>query len=97
MQATVYIITNKHKTVLYTGVTSNIGKRLQEHITGKYTGFSKTYNCHYLLYYENYNNMDQAIEREKQIKKWRRSKKTDLIKTFNPNMDLLNHHFLSNP
>ncbi len=86
----VYIMTNKHKSVLYVGVTNDLGRRVYEHETGKFEGFSKKYNCHYLLYYEHFTNIEHAIDREKSIKKWRREKKDNLISSFNADWNFLN-------
>ena len=82
----VYILTNKHRTVLYTGVTSDIINRLEEHNQGKYSGFTKRYNVNLLVYFEKFDYIDQAILREKQIKKFRRSKKLALIQSTNPTL-----------
>ena len=75
----VYILTNKHKTVLYTGVTNNLKVRLQQHKT-KYNSksFTARYNVHYLLYYEHFGWIQKAIEREKEIKNLTRIKKEKL-------------------
>ncbi len=78
-----YILTNKIHTVLYVGVTSNIRKRLAEHIDGK-SSFTKKYNVHKLIYYEKYHRITDAIAREKQIKSWSRQRKIDLINRLNP-------------
>lgn len=86
----VYIMTNKHKNVLYIGVTNNLERRVEEHETGKYEGFTKRYNCHYLVYYEHFNWIQHAIDREKELKKWRREKKDKLIISFNPDWEFLN-------
>ena len=86
----VYITTNKHKNVLYTGVTSNLGQRVAQHENGHYDGFTKKYNCHFLVYFEHFNDIKLAIAREKQIKKWRREKKIKLITSFNPEWRFLN-------
>jgi len=83
-------MTNKHKNVLYTGVTSNLGQRVTQHENGYYDGFTKKYNCHFLVYYEHFNDIELAIAREKQIKKWRREKKNKLISSFNPDWRFLN-------
>ncbi|MDP2724071.1 MAG: GIY-YIG nuclease family protein [Bacteroidales bacterium] len=85
-----YIMTNKHKNVLYIGVTNDIERRIYEHETGEYKWFTKKYNCHYLVYYEYFTFIEHAIEREKEIKKWRREKKDKLIMSFNPEWRLLN-------
>jgi putative endonuclease len=86
----VYILTNKHKNVLYIGVTNDLENRLYEHMTGLNEGFTKRYNCHYLIYYEHYTSINYAIEREKQLKRWSRKKKEDLISKKNPNFEFLN-------
>ncbi len=71
----VYIMTNKYKKVLYIGVTNNLRRRVFEHESGNYDGFTKKYNCHYLLFYEHFKNINHALKREKELKKWRREKK----------------------
>ena len=86
----VYIMTNKHKTVLYVGVTNDLERRVHEHESGLYKGFTKRYNCHYLVYYEHYTQIEYAIDREKEIKKWRREKKNNLISKFNSEWEFLN-------
>jgi putative endonuclease len=70
--------------VLYIGVTNDLARRISEHKLGIFAGFSKKYNCHNLVYYENYQDIQQAITREKQLKGWIRKKKENLIKTINP-------------
>ncbi len=79
----VYIITNKNDTVLYTGVTSNLIKRMYEHKSKKFKGFASRYNCDKLVYFEEFDSIDEAIVREKQIKKYKRYKKIDLIELNN--------------
>ncbi|WP_303925617.1 GIY-YIG nuclease family protein [Draconibacterium sediminis] len=86
----VYIVTNKNKSVLYTGVTNDLERRVYEHENGLIPGFTKKYNCHFLIYYEHFQNIDDAIGREKEIKKWRREKKENLISEMNPNWKFLN-------
>lgn len=92
----IYIISNKHKTVFYTGVTNNLKIRLSQHkennTTGKKT-FAAKYNATYLLYYEKFIWVQEARAREKEVKDWRREKKIELIKTINPNLDFLNDLF----
>ena len=75
MRYYVYMMTNKHKNVLYVGVTNNLKRRIYEHENGLDHGFSKKYNCHFLIYYEEFRTINHAIEREKEIKGWRREKK----------------------
>lgn len=85
----VYIITNKHQSTLYVGITNNLERRLWEHRNQTVKGFSSRYNLSFLLYYEVYPDPLSAIAREKQIKGWRREKKTNLIEKMNPRwMDL---------
>ncbi|PTN02874.1 putative endonuclease [Mangrovibacterium marinum] len=81
----IYILTNKNNTVLYTGVTSALTKRLYEHKTGFYKdSFTSRYNVSKLVYYECFTSIEEAIIREKQIKAGSRKKKLDLINRFNP-------------
>jgi putative endonuclease len=82
----IYILTNAGNTVLYTGVTSNIIKRLYQHRHGTFKySFSSKYALNKLVYYEVFLNIDDAIAREKQIKSGSRLKKENLIITINPN------------
>ncbi len=83
-QGYIYIMTNVADTVLYTGVTSNLGKRIYEHREKLIEGFTKKYNITKLVYYEDFDNIENAIEREKQIKGGSRKNKIDLIKSINP-------------
>ncbi len=81
----VYILTNRRNGVLYTGVTSDLPRRLYEHRTGAAgISFTQKYNLHRLVHVEVANNPLAAIEREKQIKGWRRSRKIRLIEEDNP-------------
>lgn len=91
----VYIMTNKNKTVLYVGVTNDLQRRVYEHSMGIVKGFTHKYNCHYLIYFEEFNEIDQAIQREKEIKKWRREKKEALIASKNPYWSFLNDEVLA--
>lgn len=86
----IYILTNKNKTVLYIGVTNDLQRRLYEHENGINPGFTKKYNCHFIIYYEHFTFIQHAIDREKEIKKWRREKKEKLIASFNPDWKFLN-------
>lgn len=79
-----YILTNTNNTVLYTGVTSNLVKRIYEHKNKIIQGFTKKYNLHKLAYYEVFEDIMNAIRREKQVKGWLRSKKISLIEKTNP-------------
>jgi putative endonuclease len=92
----VYILTNYKKTVLYTGVTNNLCQRIIEHYLdkGNTKTFTGKYNCFYLVYYECTKYINNAIEREKEIKGWSRKKKDELIKLFNPSGKFLNQEVL---
>ena len=82
----VYIMTNKNNTVLYTGVTNDLVRRIEEHKThSSPTSFTAKYNVHKLVYYETTNEAQVAIEREKQIKAGSRAKKIALVESINPN------------
>ena len=82
----VYILTNAHRSVLYTGVTNDLARRMYEHKHHLDKGsFTSQYNVEYLVYYEATNNPVAAIEREKQIKSWNRKRKIKLIESKNPN------------
>ncbi len=89
----VYITTNPDRSVLYVGVTNDLFRRLYEHLENK--GNSKTfagkYYCYNLVYYEHFNHIEYAIEREKEIKKFRREKKDKLIESFNSAWKFLNN------
>jgi len=80
----VYILTNRHNTTLYTGVTNNLFRRLLEHRSGEGSKFANRYNLTKLVYYEVTNDINAAITREKQIKAGPRQKKIDLINSINP-------------
>ena len=82
----VYILASRTKT-LYVGVTNNMERRAWEHRTGYIDGFTKKYNIHQLVYYEDYESIRDAISREKQIKAWRREKKVALVESLNPEWD----------
>jgi putative endonuclease len=75
----VYILTNKYNTELYTGVTNDLERRMQEHRSTENRGFTTWYNVHKLVYYESFDEVVEAIAREKQIKGGSRQKKIDLI------------------
>ncbi len=79
----VYIATNYRNTVLYTGVTNDINRRMFEHKNKLVKGFTKKYNVDKLVYYDKFNSPEEAIAAEKKIKGWLRKKKIDLIKSIN--------------
>jgi len=83
-QPMVYIMSNKRKGTLYTGITSNLTKRSYEHKISMIKGFTKKYNCKLLVYYEAHESMYAAITREKQIKGGSRMDKVRLIEQLNP-------------
>ena len=91
----VYILTNASRTVLYIGVTSNLPRRLYEHKHELVDGFTKTYHVHELMYAEPHPDIRTAIEREKQLKKWTRQKKNNLIMMNNPDLIDLSKDWLS--
>ena len=78
-----YILSNKSNSTLYIGVTNDLERRVSEHKSGLIPGFTQKYNCNKLVYYETFSNVEEAIAREKQLKKWSRSKKDWLIDTKN--------------
>ena len=81
-------MSNKNDTTLYVGFTNDIERRIKEQ------GFTQRYNCDKLVFFETYSDVNQALDREKQIKKWRREKKDLLIKTLNPDLKDLSDGFL---
>ncbi|RXP44847.1 GIY-YIG nuclease family protein [Lutibacter sp. HS1-25] len=82
----IYIVSNKNRTLLYIGVTSNLIERIENHKKGNGSSFTKKYNVSDLLYYEVFTDIKEAILREKQLKKWNKEWKWDLIKLMNPNL-----------
>jgi len=81
----IYMLSSKRNGTLYIGVTSNIVKRVYEHKHGMVEGFTKKYSIHNLVWYEIHESAESAINREKQIKKWKRAWKLKLIEKENPN------------
>lgn len=84
-QPCVYILASRRNGTLYVGVTSDLVKRVWQHKNDQAEGFAKKYAVHDLVYFEFHENMLSAIQREKQIKKWRRSWKVEMIEAKNPN------------
>ncbi|AUC16648.1 excinuclease ABC subunit C [Tenacibaculum sp. SZ-18] len=80
----VYFLTNKNNTVIYIGVTSDIEKRIFQHKTKVFKGFTFKYNCNKLVYLEEFDSINDAIVREKQLKSGNRKRKEDLINIANP-------------
>ncbi len=92
----VYIMTNRSDT-LYTGVTNDLQRRVYEHRQKLIDGFTKRYNIGMLVYYEDTDDVEAAIGREKQIKGWRRSKKIELIESANPQWRDLSEGWFASP
>lgn len=88
----VYMVTNKTKKVLYVGMTNNLAERVVEHYLnqGNKKTFTGRYNCFNLVFFERYQYVNMAIEREKELKGWKRIKKDDLVNSFNPKWEFLN-------
>ena len=80
----IYLLTNYNNKVLYTGVTNDLKRRVQEHADKLIDGFTKQYNIYKLVYFEETNDVKKAIAREKEIKGWSRAKKNELIESMNP-------------
>jgi putative endonuclease len=80
----VYLLTNWNNKVMYVGITSDLKRRLFEHRNKSVEGFTTKYNIHKLVYYEATSDVQSAIAREKEIKKWRREKKNRLVEKINP-------------
>ena len=81
----VYMMTNRTHRVLYIGMTNNLDRRVSEHRSGEFPGFTRKYKANKLVYYEHYSEVECAIRREKQLKGWRREKKNELIESVNQN------------
>ena len=81
----VYLLTNWNNKVMYVGVTNNLKRRIYEHKKKLVKGFTEKYNLNKLVYFEETQDVTSAIAREKEIKKWRREKKNQLVNRMNPN------------
>lgn len=90
----VYILTNKSNSVFYTGITNNIIRRIAQHKLKINDGFTKRYNVDKLVYFEIHNDVDLAIKREKQIKKWKTDWKKRVIRKENPEFKDLIYEFM---
>ncbi|MHB1197092.1 MAG: GIY-YIG nuclease family protein [Lutibacter sp.] len=82
----IYIVSNKNRSVLYVGMTSNLMRRIEQHKNGKGSVFTKKYSVNELLYYEVFSNINLTIKREKQLKNWHSDWKWNLIKEMNPEL-----------
>ena len=85
MNFSVYILSNFARTVFYIGVTNNLVTRILQHRNNE-SIFTAKYKCHYLVYYEDYSDIRNAIAREKQLKNWKREWKIELIRKENPDL-----------
>ena len=90
----IYIVSNIRRTVFYTGVTSDLHTRIYQHKNGEGSAFTIKYKLKYLVYYEEHTTIEEAIQREKQIKRWHREWKINLIKSVNPEMKDLSENWL---
>ncbi len=91
----VYIVTNKKEGIFYTGVTSSLAKRIWGHKNKVVNGFSKKYNLDKLVYYEVFEDAENALRREKRLKRWGRDWKIEAIEKFNPKWDDLYNNVVS--
>lgn len=88
------MMSNARRNVLYTGVTNDLTRRYREHKSSAIDGFSKKYRYHYLVYYEEYQLIEEAIAREKQLKGFARQKKNALVEQMNPQWEDLGQYLL---
>ncbi|MCL6218499.1 GIY-YIG nuclease family protein [Zunongwangia pacifica] len=84
-------MTNKYRTVFYTGVTNDLRKRIADHQSGRGSNFTKKYKIKDLIYFEEFSDINQAIVREKQIKNWKKQWKLNLIRSLNPKFETLEY------
>ena len=87
------MLSNVKRTVFYIGITSNLKRRVYEHKNGLVEGFSNKYKLKYIIYFEEYKEVREAINREKQLKNWRRIWKINLIRTKNPSLKDLSENW----
>ena len=93
----IYFMTNQTNKVLYTGVTNSLKRRAREHFEGHGSVFTSKYNCNKLVYFEQLPSIEQAIEREKQLKHFKREWKNQLVDTLNPQCEDLSHSIIDDP
>ena len=93
----VYLMTNPGESVLYTGVTNDLMRRVYQHREKRLEGFTKRYNVTKLVYFEAFEDPESAIAREKQIKKWSRARKDALVESVNPGWRDLWDRLLDDP
>ena len=90
----VYILSSQRNGTLYIGVTNDLTKRVYEHKNNLVEGFTKKYEVHLLVYFEEFHNIDEAITREKQLKRWKRAWKLRLMESSNPEWNDLYREFV---
>ncbi|WP_422082337.1 GIY-YIG nuclease family protein [Ulvibacterium sp.] len=90
----IYITSNKNRTVIYVGVTTNLVRRIYQHKTKYYKGFTARYNCDRLVYFEEFTDIKKAMAREKQLKSGNRQRKENLINSINPEWNDLSDGWL---
>ena len=90
-------MTNRSRVVLYTGVTNNLESRLWFHADNSSRSFTKRYKVDRLVYFESFDDPRDAISREKEIKRWRREKKNELVRTLNPKWEDLGKKYILRP
>ena len=90
----VYILSSKRNGTLYIGVTNDLERRLYEHRNNLIEGFTNKYNVHHLVYYDDVNDIQSALQREKQLKRWTRKWKIELIEKVNPELRDLAEDFV---
>jgi putative endonuclease len=93
----VYMMTNRSRVVLYTGITNSLMRRVYQHQNGEIKGFTKAYQVNRLVYYERFNDPRDAIAREKEIKGWRREKRNALVERMNPMGGFISDAFSAYP
>ena len=93
----IYFMTNQTNKVLYTGITNSLKRRAREHFEGHGSVFTSKYNCNKLVYFEQLPSIEQAIEREKQLKHFKREWKNQLVDTLNPQWKDLSHSIIDDP
>ena len=93
----VYFMTTSSNKVLYVGVTNSLKRRVTEHAEGNGSEFTSRYNCHKLVYYESFPDIEQAIVREKQLKHFKREWKNQLVEAINPEWLDLKHDIVLDP
>lgn len=93
----IYILASKRNSALYIGVTNNLKRRIEEHKNKINRSFTAKYNIEKLVYFEHFDYIDQAIKREKRLKKWKREWKNELINKVNPEWRDLSEDFLQIP